>query len=714
MNEVIQILVENLQIKESQIKAVLEMLEEGATIPFIARYRKEKTGNLNEDQIRAIEEQFRYQNNLMNRKTDVIRLIDEKGLLTDELKESILKCKKLTEIEDLYRPFKEKKKTKASEAIKNGLEPLAKIIMSFPTSGDLESIAKNYVNDNVKDVNSAIEGAGYIIAEWISDNAAYRKWIRNYVFNNSNIVSSIKKNALDENKLYEMYYAFQDRVKTIKHYRVLALNRGESEKVLTVSIDIDKDEVQKYLENKLIKNEKSFVVEVVKNSIKDSLKRLILPSIEREIRQELTERSEKEAIKTFGTNLENLLLTRPIKKMRVLGYDPAFRTGCKLAVLDENGNLLKIAVIYPTEPHNDKIGSMKTVLELIDEFGISLIAIGNGTASRESEAFIAECIKARPEVKYAIVSEAGASVYSASELAKKEFPDLTVEKRSAISIGRRIQDPLSELVKIDPKSIGVGEYQHDVNQKELSEALDFTTTKVVNEVGVNINTASKSILKYVSGLTKTVIENIAKFKETKKFVNREEIKKIKGMSDKVYEQAIGFLRIPDSNNPLDKTGIHPESYEITNKLIDNLNLDLGDINKESFKETLKMQDASKLAELLNSDIYTISDIIKELLNPGLDPRDELEAPILKSNILHIEDLKVGMELQGTVRNVTSFGVFVDIGLKNDALIHISKLSKKFISNPMDVVSVGQILNCFVDDINLEKKKVSLTLLKDEK
>ena len=717
MEEIIKYLESNLGLKEYQIKEVLSMLAEGATIPFIARYRKDKTGNLNEDQIRAIEEEYRYQENLLERKQDVIRLIDEKGLLTPEIQENVMKCNKLTEVEDIYRPYKEKKKTKASEAIKNGLEPLAKMIMSFPTTGSLESMAQKFVNENVENTDKAIEGAGYIIAEWISDNAGYRKWIRYNVFNNGIITSKLKKNAEDENKLYEMYYDFADKVKTIKHYRVLALNRGEDEKILTVSIDMDNEAIESYLESKLIKKPESFVADLVRNSIKDSLKRLILPSIEREIRSELTEKADKIAIKTFSTNLEHLLLTRPIKGMVVLGFDPGYVNGCKLAVVDKNGKYLDSIVIKPflNGANQEKyIEQSKIIVKnLITKYNVDIISIGNGTASRESEKFCAELIKEyNLPCKYVITSEAGASIYSASKLAIEEFPDLAVEKRSAVSIGRRLQDPLSELVKIDPKSIGVGEYQYDVNQKELGEALDFTTSKVVNEVGVNINTASKSILKYVSGLTKSVIENIYKYKEEKKITSREEIKKIKGMTEKVYEQSIGFLRIPDGINPLDKTGIHPESYDTTNELLKHLSLNINDINTENFKNTLKEQNANELSSKLNTDKYTLEDIIKELLNPGLDPRDELEAPILKSDILNIEDLKIGMELQGTVRNVASFGVFVDIGLHDDGLVHISKMSKSFVKDPNDIVHVGDIITCYVDNVDLVKKKVQLSLIKN--
>ncbi len=703
-NNIIEQLASTLKISTKQIEEVLSLLSEGATIPFIARYRKERTGNLNEDQIRAIEEQYKYQENLLKRKEDVIRLIDEKGLLTEEIRNSVLACTKLTEIEDVYRPYKEKKKTKATEAIKAGLEPLAKKIMAFPTKGSMETLASGYNMD----VDKAVEGASYIIAEWISDNANTRKYIRNYVYNNGLITSKLKPKAVDENKLYEMYYNFSERIKYAKHFHILAMNRGEDQKILSVGLEYDLDYIQANQENKWIKNKESYVVDIVKSSIKDSLKRLIMPSIEREIRSELTDNASKKAIETFQANLENLLLTRPVKNSRVLGFDPAFRTGCKLAVLDYSGALLEIAVIYPHEPHNDKAGSAKKMLELIDKYNIDLIAIGNGTASRESEKFVSEVIKGT-KVKYVIVSEAGASVYSASPLAKEEFPDLTVEKRSAVSIGRRIQDPLSELVKIDPKSIGIGEYQHDVNQKELNESLDFTVSKVVNEVGVNVNTASKSILKYISGLTKSVIEKIYKAKEEKAFTSRDDLKKVKGISDKVYEQAVGFLRVKGAN-PLDNTGIHPESYELTNKLLKELNLDIKDINSVAFKDVLSKANVEELSTKLESDTFTIEDIIKELSTPGLDPRDSLEAPILKSDILELKDLKVGMELQGTVRNVTSFGAFVDIGLHDDGLVHISKMAKTFVKDPKEVVNVGDIVTVYVCDVDKDKQKVALSLI----
>lgn len=708
MNElIIKELTEELGIKARQIETVLTLLSEGATIPFIARYRKEATGALDENQIKTISDLYNYYQNLLDRKETVIRLIDEKGLLTEELKNDILACNKLTEVEDLYRPYKEKKKTKASEAIKMGLEPLAKKIMSFPLTGDLNQLASGYDMET----SVALENAGYIISEWFSDNAFYRKGLRNLITNNGILRSKKKKSAEDELKVYEMYYEFEERIKYAKSYRVLAMNRGEKGGVLSISIVYDEDMIMNYMIKHIIKNKDSFVVDYVIDCIKDSLKRLIIPSIEREIRSELTDKADVDAIEVFKINLENLLMSRPLKGYRVLGFDPAFRTGCKLACLDEQGNLLHIDVIYPHEPKNDIEGSKKKVIELIKKYNLNLIAIGNGTASRESEEFIAKVVSEMNGVYYTIVSEAGASIYSASKEAQKEFPDLEVQERSAISIGRRIQDPLSELVKIDPKSIGVGEYQHDVNQKLLNENLDFTVSKVVNGVGVNINTASPNILKYVSGMTKTVIDKVIKYKEQHKITNRDELKKV-GLTPKVYEQAVGFLRIIDGDNPLDRTGVHPESYEVANKLLTKLNLDIKDINTENFKSTLNKADIKDLVSNLNSDEYTISDIIKELLNPGLDPRSEIDPPILRSDVLKISDLKVGMKLKGTVRNVASFGAFIDIGLKNDGLLHISKMSKSFIKHPTDVLSVGSVIDVYVDEVLIDKNKVALSLFEN--
>lgn len=713
MNEaIINRIALELQVKITQVEKTLSLLSEGNTIPFIARYRKEVTGALDEEQIRKISEVYEYQVNLLKRKEDVIRLIDEKGLLTEELKDKIMMSTKLVEVEDLYRPYKEKKKTKATAAIKAGLEPLAKMMMSFPKMGSLEEMAKKFVNEEVKTVEDAITGASYIIAEWISDNASYRKWIRTNTYLYGLLKTSKKKNSVDLDKTYEMYYSYEEPVKQVKPHRVLACNRAEKEKIITVSIAIDQKRIFDYLESKIIKDETSFVVDIVKLAIQDSYKRLIAPSIERELRHELTEKAEVVAIDNFGKNLEKLLLQPPMKEKMVLGFDPAYRTGCKLAVINQTGKMLDIKVIYPHEPVNKIEEARKIVLDLVEKYKIDIVAIGNGTASRESVDFIVDTIKVSPrKFQYVIVNEAGASVYSASKLAISEYPDLTVEKRSAISIGRRLQDPLSELVKIDPESIGVGLYQHDVPQKELSSSLDFVVSKAVNMVGVNINTASRSLLKYVSGLTKKNIDKILLYRdEIGKFNSREELKKKKILSDKTYEQAVGFLRILDGKNILDATGIHPESYELTEKLLKYLDLTLADIGTDKLRMLCDTISLSDIAKKLNTDIYTLDDIVKALVKPNRDPRDSIPAPILKSDVLHLEDLQVGMELQGTVRNVVDFGVFIDIGLKNDGLAHISKLTDHYIKHPSEVVSVGDIVTCYVDDILLEKKKVALTLI----
>lgn len=716
MNEfIIKEIANNLNITDKQVEVVLSMLAEGNTVPFIARYRKEATGALDEETIRSINEVYEYQVNLLKRKEDVIRLIDEKGMLTDELKNSIMNCTKLVEVEDLYRPYKEKKKTKATEAIALGLEPLAKMMMSFPMNGSLGDMASKFVNDKVKSVEDAITGAKYIIAEWVSDNASYRKWIRSYFYKNGIIVSKMKKNAEDEGKVYEMYYDYNEPVKWIKPHRVLALNRGEKEKVLTVSIDVDKEGILDFLEKKLIKNEKSFVVDSIKEAIEDSYKRLIAPSIEREIRTELSEKGEEAAIDNFGKNLEALLLTPPIKEQVVLAFDPGFVNGCKLAVVDKNGKYLDSTVIKPFLNSNseDRIRlSKEVVVQLIKRYHVDIIAIGNGTASRESEKFCADMIKEyKLDCKYVIVSEAGASIYSASPIAVEEFPDLAIEKRSAVSIGRRLQDPLAELVKIPPEGIGVGLYQHDVSQKKLSSSLDFVVEKCVNSVGVNVNTASSSLLSYVSGLTKKACQKIIEYREkVGKILSREEIHDKKLLTDKAYEQAIGFLRIPDGKNPLDKTAIHPESYNIAVSLLQDLGFTINDIGSSELIDRLNKIDVSSYQEKLNTDQYTLEDVILSLKKPNLDPRDEMPQPLLRSDILDIKDLTVGMKLQGTVRNVVDFGVFIDIGLHNDGLAHISKLTDKYIKHPSEVVSVGDIVDCYVDDISLEKGKVSLSLL----
>ena len=713
--EIIKQISSELNVKENQVENTLNLLMEGNTVPFIARYRKEATGALDEEQIRKINEVYEYQVNLLKRKEDVIRLIDEKGLLTEELKQQIMNATKLVEVEDLYRPYKEKKKTKATEAIKNGLEPLAKMMMAFPNKGSLEEMALKFINENVKDTSSAIEGAKYIIAEWISDNAYYRKWIRNYMMKNGILETKIKKDANDENKIYDMYYDYKEPVKYIKAHRVLAINRGEKEKILTVNLSVNHDEIIQFLETKIVKNKESFVYGSILEAIKDSYKRLIFPSIEREIRANLTEKAEDVAIESFSKNLESLLLTPPMKEKVVLAFDPGFVNGCKIAVIDQTGKYLDSTVIKPflKNVNSEMLNKCKEDLaQLIQKYHVDVIAIGNGTASRESEKFCSELIKEyNLNTKYVIVSEAGASIYSASDVAIQEFPDLAVEKRSAVSIGRRLQDPLSELVKIPPDGIGVGLYQHDVADKKLKESLDFVTEKAVNSVGVNINTASPSILKYVSGITKKNIDKIISYREKKGRINsREELKKDKILSDKVYEQAIGFLRIPEGSNLLDATSIHPESYKVAESLLNELGFQTNQIGTKELIEKLETLDLKKYVDLLSTDIYTLEDVIASLKKPNRDPRDEMPQPILKSDILELKDLKVGMKLQGTVRNVAPFGAFIDIGLHQDGLVHISKMSKEFVSDPASIVSVGDIVDCYVLEINQEKEKVSLSLV----
>ena len=712
--EIIKQISEDLQITDKQVQVTLSLLEEGNTIPFIARYRKEATGALDEEKIKAIEEVYSYQVNLLKRKEDVIRLIDEKGLLTDELKCEIMKATKLVEVEDLYRPFKEKKKTKATEAIKNGLEGLAKEIMAFPTSGNIENIAKKYLNENVKSVEESVQGAKYIIAENISDNAKFRKSIRDNTYNYGTIKSKLKKNAIDENKTYDMYYDYEEKIKYIKPHRILALNRGEKENVLNVSIEYEKERVLGFLEKRLIKNDKSFVVDIVKDAIEDSYKRLIEPSIEREIRSDLTDIGEESAIDNFGKNLESLLLTPPMKEMVVLAFDPGYVNGCKIAVIDKTGKYLDSTVVKPfiKSSNQDKLIEQSEIIvkQLICKYNVDIIAIGNGTASRESEKFIANMIKKyNLNCKYVIVSEAGASIYSASKIAIEEFPDLAVEKRSAVSIGRRLQDPLSELVKIPPEGIGVGLYQHDVSQKKLSDNLDFVVSKAVNSVGVNINTASPSILKYVSGITKKNIEKIIDYRDKKGRINsRTEVEKL--LSDKVYEQAIGFLRITEGENILDSTSIHPESYNIVINLLKELNMTLKDVGTKELIDKLDKINIEEYKDKLNTDIYTLEDVLKSLKSPNRDPRDEMPQPLLKSDILELKDLTIGMKLQGTVRNVVDFGAFIDIGLHEDGLVHISKITDKYIKHPNEILSVGDIVDCYVDDIKLDKQKVSLSLI----
>ena len=710
--EVISKVSKKINLKEYQIKNVIGMLSEGATIPFMARYRKEVTGNLNEDELRLIETEYNYMVNLQNRKEDVKRLINEKGMLTDELVKSIDEATKLSEVEDIYAPFKEKRKTKGTEAIKLGLEPLAKIIMTLPNKSR-EEIAKEFLNENVKTVDDAITNAGYIIADWISDKPKYRKFIRKYYWYNGLVKGKLKKGAVDDAKVYETYYDFECKITSIKPHQVLALSRADKEKVVTYSLSVKKDDIIKYLENEVIGNKKSPLVNDMMVFIEDAWKRLIEPSMERDIKAELYDKASEFGIGEFGNNLENLLLTPPIKGSVVLGFDPAFRTGCKLAVLSETGEVLEIGVIYPHEPKKEVDMAEKIILALIQKHNIKIIAIGNGTASRESELFVVNLIKKHNlDVKYVIVSEAGASVYSASPLAKKEFPDYSVEQRSAVSIGRRLQDALSELVKIDPKSIGVGLYQHDLKQKELDDELGFVVSKVVNEVGVNLNNASDSILNYVSGLNKKVIGKILDYKKKNgSFKTREELKKVSGMDEKTFEQCAGFLRIFGSN-PLDKTNIHPEDYELVLKILNDYNVSESLVGTKDIEEKLKEIKTSDIINKYNISVDKWETIKNNLVNGVIDPRDEIKQMNLRSDVLTIDDLELNMSLEGTVRNVTSFGAFVDIGLHDDGLVHISKMSKSFIKHPSEILKVGDIITVYVIGIDKDKGRVNLSLIEE--
>ncbi|MFC6400785.1 Tex family protein [Mammaliicoccus sciuri] len=709
--ELIEIIKKNHPFTEKQIKIVLELLEDKNTVPFIARYRKELTGGLDEVEIKQIENEYTYALNLHNRKEEVIRLIDEQGLLTEDLKNDILKQTKLQRIEDLYRPFKKKKKTRATEAKRKGLEPLAKWILEGTSNIDLVEEASKYITEEVTSHEVAIKGAQDIIAEMISDEPKYRKYILNSVERQGKLVTEKKKKAEDEKNIFEMYYTYEEPIKKIVPHRVLAINRGESEGILKVGFEIDTASLESYLTTQFVKKEHKHI-EVIKEAIQDSLKRLILPSIEREIRSELTQKAEEHAIEIFSENLKNLLLQAPLKGKKILGLDPAYRTGCKLAVINEYGSFVDKNVIYPHPPVSKTDQAEKIFVDMIKKHNIELVAIGNGTASRESEQFVAEMIKKHDlPCQFVIVNEAGASVYSASDIAREEFPDFKVEERSAVSIGRRVQDPLSELVKIDPKSIGVGQYQHDVNQKALSETLKFVVETAVNQVGVDVNTASPSLLSYVSGLSNTVANNIIKFREEKGVItHHSEIAKVPRLGNKTFEQSIGFLRILDGSEPLDKTAIHPESYEAAYALIQHVGLQKEDIGSDVLKEKLNKLDIQDTSETLNIGIPTLEDIIASLIAPLRDPRDEFETPILKSDVLSMEDLKPNMALSGTVRNVVDFGAFVDIGVKQDGLVHISKLSKGYVKHPMNIVSVGDIVDVWVLDVNQDKQKVSLTMI----
>ncbi len=716
MNAIFKKLAEELNIRESQVESTVKLIDEGNTIPFIARYRKEVTGNLSDEVLRNLGERLTYLRNLEARKEEIIRLIDEQGKLTDELAIKIAGTMVLSELEDIYRPYKPKKRTRATIAKEKGLEPLATFIYLQLENKDVYEEAKAYINEekDVKTVEDAINGALDIIAENIADDADYRKKIKSLCFREAVVSSTMAK---DEKSPYEMYYDYKEPILRIPSHRVLAINRGEKEEFLKVKLEKPDDKILEYLRKQIIKNYKSQYNEMLTNTIEDAYKRLIEPSIEREIRSDLTERSEEKAIKVFGKNAKQLLLQPPIKNMVVMGFDPAYRTGCKIAVIDKTGKLLETTTVYPTEPQNDVEGAKKVLKALIKKHGINMIAIGNGTASRESESFVSDMIKEIDEtVYYAIVSEAGASVYSASKLATEEYPDINVSLRGAISIARRLQDPLSELVKIDPKAIGVGQYQHDVNQKKLSESLTGVVEDAVNSVGVDVNTATPSLLSYVSGINNTIAKNIVKYRdENGEIKQRKDLLKVPKLGPVAYEQCAGFLRIFNGKNPLEMTGVHPESYKATEKLLTNLGYSVDSLTDktelEKMKNDLLKVDVTKMADELGIGGLTLRDIIDDLSKPGRDPREDLPKPILRSDVLKFEDLQEGMELTGTVRNVIDFGAFVDIGVKHDGLVHISEMADRYIKNPSEVVSVGDIVKVRVIGIDKEKQKVSLSMKK---
>lgn len=714
-NEVIiKKIAKELNVQPKQVHNVISLIEEGNTVPFIARYRKERTNGLDEVQIRAVTEKWDYAQNLEKRKEEVIRLIDEQGKLTDELRKSIEGADKLQQVEDLYLPYKKKRRTKATIAKEKGLEPLAEWLYALPAEGNVLEKAKEFISEEheVLSLEDALQGARDIIAEYISDTAQFREWIRTETFKKGSLKATVKDEEKDEKKVYEMYYEYEEAISKVVPHRVLALNRGEKEEVLKVAIEPPFENILMYLNKEVLQGKDTIAVEQLEIAMEDAYKRLIQPSIEREIRNSLTEKAEDQAIHIFAENLRNLLLQPPLKGKMVLGVDPAYRTGCKLAVVDETGKMLMIDVVYPHPPKAKLEEAKRRVLEVLNKFPIEIVAIGNGTASRETEQFIADLLKGiERDIYYLIVNEAGASVYSASDLAREEFPDLQVEERSAVSIARRLQDPLAELVKIDPKSIGVGQYQHDVSQKKLSESLTFVVETVVNQVGVNVNTASPSLLQYVSGLSKAVATNIVKQRDTEgKFTNRAQLKAIPRLGAKTYEQCIGFLRIIDGDQPLDRTSIHPESYSETQQLLGIVGCTLADLGSEKLKDALNELKISEVAGELNIGVPTLKDIIDALIRPGRDPRDEVTKPLLKKDILKLEDLEKGMELEGTVRNVVDFGAFIDIGVKQDGLVHISKLSKQYVKHPMDIVSVGDVVTVWVEDVDQKKGRVALTML----
>lgn len=704
---------------KKQITTVLNLLKEGNTVPFIARYRKEMTGTLDEVQIREIEERHAYLETLEKRKVDVLKTIEEQGKLTPELEKDIKQADKMQVVEDLYRPYKQKRRTKATIAKEKGLGPLADWLLAFPKTNVIEE-AEKYVNEEqeVMTAEEALVGAHEILAETIGDEPDYRQWIRDFTFNNGRVVSTVKDKEADEKGVFEMYYDYSEPIKSVVSHRVLAVNRGEKEKILKVSLEVDENQIFAYLMKKIVKEASATSAPYLQEAYMDSYKRFIGPAIEREIRSSLTEEADEQAIAIFGENLRNLLLQPPLKGKVVLGFDPAYRTGCKLAVVDPTGKVLSIDVIYPHKPAGAKQREEAAVhfRKLVETYNVEMVAIGNGTASRESESFVAENLKQiEREVYYVIVNEAGASVYSASEEARNEFPDLEVEKRSAVSIGRRLQDPLAELVKIDPKSVGVGQYQHDVSQKRLEEQLNFVVETAVNQVGVNVNTASSSLLQRVAGLTKTTAKNVVAYREENgRFEKRNQLKKVPRLGPKAYEQAIGFLRIIGGKNVLDNTGIHPESYAEAEQVLEYAGLTLKDVGTQTAKEALAKVDVTELSEKTGLGKETLKDILDALVKPGRDLRDDMAAPLLRQDVLSMEDIQPGMKMEGTVRNVVDFGAFVDIGVKQDGLVHISKLSNRFVKHPTNVIAVGDIVTVWVDQIDVNKGRISLSMIDPQK
>ncbi|MEQ3457391.1 Tex family protein [Enterococcus cecorum] len=709
-----QLVTELAPITKVQIEAVLNLLADGATIPFIARYRKEKTGSLDEVQIKNIQDRYQYLENLQKRKEEIIENISNQGKLTEELRAEILAANVLQKLEDLYRPYKQKKRTKATIAKENGLEPLSEAVFQNQDQAVLEKMAQLSTNEAVPTLDDVWNGVHEILAEKIADEAKYREWIRNFTYKNGQYTCQVKDESLDERKVYEIYYEFTQPIKSMVSHRILATNRGEKEGVLKVNLEVDTNKIHEYLAKHIIpKKANELVVEKLTTAYEDAYKRFIQPAIEREIRNELTEKADEQAIEVFGENLRNLLLQSPLKGKVVMGFDPAYRTGCKLAIMDPTGKVLAIDVIYATMGSEKQLKeAAKKFIQLIEDYQVEMVAIGNGTASRESEQFVAEQLKKiNRKVYYIIVNEAGASVYSASEVARAEFPDLQVEQRSAVSIGRRLQDPLAELVKIDPKAVGVGQYQHDVSQKQLAQQLDFVVETVVNQVGVNVNTASSQLLARIAGLNKTTAQNIVNYREENgAFSQRNQLKKVPRLGPKAFEQAIGFLRIPNGKNILDNTPIHPESYQATKDLLDALNINLTMLDTPEAKSQLQKIDIKQLSEKLSIGRETLQDIIDSLLKPGRDLREDMPAPILRSDVLSIEDLKVGMKLQGTVRNVIDFGAFVDIGVKQDGLVHISKLSDRFVKHPSEVVAVGDIVQVWITSVDTQKGRIGLSML----